>query len=173
MTWCYQVGKYQCLEHRRPLSHVICYTLTTAVQIEQCLVMIFRDWFLPVKLIFPQVVQKFPAFYGTRGLIAFFARGIFIPIWEVCLWSQKNFILTTAAHTHVQIASNMFCDCGHRSGWQFTLQTLQDIAFLGCETVHCCWYVPKFQNTLLGKHEIFIVQCSIPKNGTKILLQYF
>jgi len=28
----------------------------------------------------------------------------------------RTFILTTATYAHVQIASNMFCDCGHQSG---------------------------------------------------------
>jgi hypothetical protein len=55
---------------------------------------------------------------------------ILIPISEkfVCEIT-RTFILTTAAHAHVQIASNMFCYCGHQSGEQFALQTLQDIAF--------------------------------------------
>lgn len=55
---------------------------------------------------------------------------IFVPMSEKFVYEvRRTFILITAAHAHVQIASNMFCDCGHQSGWQFALQTLQDIAF--------------------------------------------
>jgi len=42
---------------------------------------------------------------------------MFIPMSEKCVDEvTRTFILTTAAHARVQIASNMFCDCGHQSG---------------------------------------------------------
>jgi hypothetical protein len=42
---------------------------------------------------------------------------ICIPMSEKFVYEvTRTFILTTAAHEHVQIASNMFCDCGQQSG---------------------------------------------------------